>query len=234
MKFVRKGGPPHEYRNWCREVEGTNKEDYREMRRDIKSAVLATLMQEQGDICAYTMKRIDRDTSHIEHVKPESSCRADARGSDLYFANMVACFPRDGMRRAHRYGAQKKDNWWDAVLFVSPLDPACERRFRFNLAGEISATSTNAAARNTIRVLALDHPALTEERRRAIDEWIYGQGGSDPLPKAKAARLRGKVCNRSDGRFIEFCVALRDAIDEHITFVEKLARKKQFNKKRQR
>lgn len=232
MKFVRKGGPPYEYRSWCREVEGTNKEDYREMRRDIKSAVLATLLQEQGDICAYTMKRIDKDTSHIEHVKPESSCRADARGSDLDFANMVACFPRNGMRRVHRYGAQKKDSWWDVVLFVSPLDPACERRFRFNLAGEISATSANAAARNTIRVLGLDHPALTEERRRAIDEWINGQGGSDPLSKAKASRLREKVCNRSDGRFIEFCVALRDAIDEHINFVEKLARKKQFKKRR--
>jgi uncharacterized protein (TIGR02646 family) len=232
MKFVQKGGPPHEYRNWCRQVEGTNKEDYREMQSDIKSVVLAALIQEQGDICAYTMKRIDRETSHIEHVKPESLCRSDRKGSDLSFANMLACFPRDGMRRVHRYGAQKKDDWWDTALFVSPLDPACEKRFRFNLAGEISATSVNAAARKTIRVLALDHPALTEERRRAIDEWLYGQGGSEPLSKAKASRLREKVCNRSAGRFIEFCVALRDALDGYIKYVEKLARKKQFVTKR--
>ena len=25
MKFVQKGGPPHRYRTWCREVRGTNR-----------------------------------------------------------------------------------------------------------------------------------------------------------------------------------------------------------------
>jgi uncharacterized protein (TIGR02646 family) len=200
----------------------------------IKSAVLAALVHEQGDLCAYTMKRIEVGTSHIEHVKPESLCREDEKGSDLDFANMVACFPRVGMRRVYRYGAQKKDNWWEASLFVSPLDPRCERRFRFNLDGEISAVGANAAARNTIKVLALDHPTLTEDRYRAIDEFIYGQGGSDPLTKAKASRLRRDVCGRSGGRFKEFCVALRDALDGYIKYVEKITRNKKFAKKKQR
>jgi uncharacterized protein (TIGR02646 family) len=234
MKFVRKGGAPHGYRLWCRSVKGTNKEDYREIPTDMKSLVLSALIREQGQICAYTMRRIGNDTSHIEHVRPESLCRIETRGSDLAFSNMAACFPRDGMLSAWRYGAQKKDSWWDAALFVSPFDFACERRFHFNLAGEMSAVGTSAAARNTISVLALNHPALTEDRRRAISEYIYGQGGDEPLSKAKAFKLRGEVCAKSAGRFVEFCVALRDALDAHIEYVEKLARKKKFLRKRRR
>jgi uncharacterized protein (TIGR02646 family) len=234
MKFVQKGGPPHRYRTWCRGVHGKNEEDYREMPGDMKSLLLAELTKEQGEICAYTMKRIDMDTSHIEHIKPESLCRIDSKGSDLDFSNMLACFPRDGMRRVCRYGAQKKDDWWNPTLFVSPLNPACERMFRFTIDGAVSAVRSNAAALNTIRVLSLDHPTLAEDRRRAIDEFIYGQGGSAPLSRAKASRLRKEVCTRSDGRFIEFCIALRDALDEYVKYIERLARKRAFAKRRNR
>jgi uncharacterized protein (TIGR02646 family) len=234
MKFVNKGGPPYAYREWCRAVDGTNDDNYGQMRGSIKTVVLAALAKEQGEICGYTMRRIDMNTSHIEHVKPESVCRLENQGSDLDFSNMLACFPRDGMRRRCRYGAQKKDNWWNPALFVSPLNPACERRFRFNLQGEISAVGTNQAATNTIEVLGLDNTTLTEDRRRAIDEFIYGDSGSDPLSKAKAFRLRTEVCSKSGTRYTEFCVALRDALDEYIKYVDRLARKKRFAKSRKR
>ena len=232
MKHIKKSGSPHPYRVWCREVQGTNKEDYREMTRGVKSVLLAALVREQGEICAYTMKRIDTDSSHVEHVKPESLCRNDRRGSDLDFSNLIACFPRGGMPRLCRYGAQEKGDWWDPTRFVSPLDHACERRFRFTRGGAIDARGADQAAQNTIRVLALDHPTLTEDRRRAIDEFIYGPDGSDPLSRAKASRLRREVCSRSSGRFIEFCVALRDALDEHVNYIEKLSRKRAFAHKR--
>jgi len=232
MKFVQKGGLPHGYRTWCRNVHGTNKEDYRELPGGIKSLLLAALSREQGGICAYTMKRIDKDTAHIEHVKPETLCRADEIGSDLDYSNMVSCFPRIGMGRECRFGAQKKSDWWIPELFVSPLHPACEQRFRFRRNGEIHAVGNNAAAVNTISVLGLNHPSLMEDRRRVIGEIIYGQSGNDPLSKAKALRLREQICVRSDGRFIEFCIALRDALDEYLKFTEKIARKKMFSRRR--
>src|SRR5260221_8501681 len=107
MKYIQKGGVPHEYREWCRAVRGTNKQDYRELPSGMKAVVLAALVQDQGQICAYTMKRIDEGSSHIEHIKPEGLCRDEEKGSDLAFGNMLSCFPRPGMRRAYRYGAQK-------------------------------------------------------------------------------------------------------------------------------
>jgi uncharacterized protein (TIGR02646 family) len=230
VKRVLKGAAPLEYRAWLLTVRATNKEDYREMPREVKSVVLEALVDEQGQLCAYTMRRIDANMSHIEHVKPESLCRLDARGSDLDFANMLACFPREGMPRFCRYGAQKKEDWWNAALFVSPLSPTCERMFRFKRDGTVSALPASAAARNTIRILALDHPTLTEDRRRAIDEYLYGQSHNAPLSRAQASRLRERVCAISNGRFIEFCVALRDALGEHVEYMDKLARRKAFYK----
>lgn len=231
MKYVQKEGAPHEYRIWRRKVEGTTQEDYREIPGEMKAVVLAALIKEQGEICAYTMKRVHAETSHIEHIKPERLCRRVEMGSDLDFANMLSCFPREGMRRACRYGAQKKDSWWDSTLFISPLIPACELRFRFNLEGEISVVGANAAASKTIEVLALDHPTLAEDRRRAINELIYGENGDAPLSKAKAFQLKESICNRLGGRFVEFCVAFRDALGEYIPYVEKVARKRGFTRR---
>ena len=232
MKYIQKGGVPNEYRRWCREVRGTQKEDYREMPSEVKGVALAALVKDQGRICAYTMKRVDPDSSHIEHIKPESLCRNEMKGADLDFGNLLACFPREGMRRTYRYGAQEKGSWWDSTLFVSPLVPACERRFRFNIDGEISAVGANEAASKTIEVLALDNEALTEDRRRAIREFLYGKDGSAPLSRAKASRLKETVCVRSGGQFVEFCVAFRDALDEHIKYVEKIGRKRKLTKRK--
>jgi uncharacterized protein (TIGR02646 family) len=234
MKFVHKQGAPHKYKMWRRRVKRTSQEDYREMPGEMKAAVLAALVMEQGEICAYTMIRVDAETSHIEHIKPESLCRKEEKGSDLDFDNMLSCFPRNGMRRAWRYGAQRKGSWWDSTLFISPLEPLCEKRFRFNLDGEISVVGANKAASKTIEVLALDHPTLTEDRRRAIHEFIYGKDGDNPLSKVKASQLKMSVCNRSGGQFVEFCVAFRDALEEHITYVKKLARKRGFARRRAR
>lgn len=234
MKFIKKGGAPHAYVGWCRTVEDTDKESYLEMPRAIKNILLASLSKQQGEICAYTMRRIDMRTSHVEHVKPESLCRLDKKGSDLEFGNMVACFPRDGMRRQYRYGAQKKDDWWNPTLFVSPLNAVCELRFRFNERGEISPVRNNGAAVNTIKVLGLDNEGLQEDRSRAIQEILYGDTGTEPLSKAKASRLRAVVCSLSGGKYIEFCVAIRDALEDYIRYVEKLQRKKKFGKSRKR
>jgi uncharacterized protein (TIGR02646 family) len=231
MKFIQKGGAPHSYRIWCKKVAGTAKEDYQELPKLEKAELLLSLVMEQGWICAYTMKRIDEATSHVEHIKPESLCREDKTGSDLDYDNLVAGFPREGMLANYRYGAQKKDNWWvdDGRHFISPLHPNCEKRFQFDLAGNIKAVNNNAAAAITINVLGLKHDTITEERRRVIEEFVYGSTGDAPLSPAQAAREFERICERDhDGRFYEFCVAIRDALGQHVYNLQKLAAKRRF------
>ena len=116
MKHIQKAGAPRGYSQWCVTVAGTTQADYRELPATEKQALLVALIIEQGALCAYTMRRIGADSAHVEHIKPESRCRADQPESDLDYGNMVACFPREGMRRAYRYGAQKKDNWWKTTV----------------------------------------------------------------------------------------------------------------------
>lgn len=225
MKYIQKAGCPHTFSRWCAAVAGTNQADYREVPAGEKQALLACLVAEQGALCAYTMRRIDDDSAHVEHIKPQSRCRADQAGSDLNYTNLVSCFPRDGMQTKYRYGAQKKDSWWenDGADFVSPLHPACERRFRFSLDGSIAAVGNHVAAVTTIDVLALDHRSLTEDRKRVMEEFIYGPQGNDPLSRSNAQRARQTICDRNGhGRFYEFCIAIRDALEEHMTALRKL------------
>jgi len=234
VKYVKKAGAPHDYRKWCRSVKATSKSDYREMPSSIKALIHAALVNEQGEICAYTMRRIDTKTSHIEHIKPQSLCRNEGDGGDLDYLNMVACFPRKGMISTCRYGAHKKGDWWVPELFVSPLHRSCESHFRFMPDGKISSASGDEAAMSTVQVLGLNDAVLIEDRARAIREFIYGPSGSEPLRMREASRLRSQVCARSGGRFTEFCIALRDALDDHIKFVDRLARKKAFVRKKGR
>jgi uncharacterized protein (TIGR02646 family) len=233
MKHIQKAGAPHDYVNWCNEARGTVNEDYRCLQNPEKESLHQALIKEQGWLCAYTMRQIDEDGSHIEHIKPESLCRSEQTGSDLRYANLVACFPRDGMAAQYSYGARHKDDWWDndGEGFVSPIDVNCETRFHFDLDGSIEAVENHPAALTTIRVLRLDHRSLSEDRMRAIHEFVYGPTGTEPLSKAQAIRAAESICNRSgSGRFHEFCVAIRDALAQHKRQLEKITNRRRFGR----
>jgi uncharacterized protein (TIGR02646 family) len=237
VKHIHKGGSPHIYAQWRASVAGTGKEHYGELPKAEKQALLTALIAEQGALCAYTMRRIDQRSSHVEHIKPESLCRLDQAGSDLDYENLVACFPREGMKAAYRYGAQRKGDWWDngGASFVSPLHPACEKRFRFDVDGTVTAVGNYGPAITTIEVLKLDHPNLQEDRKRAIQEFVFGSGGAEPLSQAKAKQALGAVCSRNGhGEFYEFCIAIRDAVDQHMKVLRRRGQRTKATRKRKR
>lgn len=234
MKYIRKKGPPRVYADWCTAVEGTEQADWREVRSAEKHQVLEGLIADQGGLCAYTMRRIERHSSHVEHIKPQSRCRDELPGSDLDYRNLVACFPRHAQRASSQYGAHRKGGWWedDGAQFVSPLHPACEHLFRFKIDGEIEAIDDRIEAVTTIDVLGLDHRSLTEDRRRAIDEFIYGPTKSDPMSAAAARRALNRICDLGeDGRFYEFCVALRAALMAYLDRLAKLRQRRRYARK---
>ena len=231
MKYIQKTGCPHSYSEWCAEVAGTNKSDWREVFSAQKELILAAMIADQGGLCAYTMLRINDNSSHVEHIKPRSRCREDLHGSDLDYTNLVACFPRHGMKAQCRYGAQLKGNWWDndGAEFVSPLQPTCEQIFRFKLNGKIEAVGNRTEAITTIDVLCLNHRSLTEDRKRAIEEFIYGSTGDNPMSYADAQRARNSICNRNgNSLFYEFCVAIRAALEEHMAVLTKLRQRRRY------
>lgn len=46
-----------------------------------------SLCREQGGLCAYCMRRITADSSHVEHIIPQSICK---NGQDVAYDNMLA------------------------------------------------------------------------------------------------------------------------------------------------
>lgn len=232
MKYIAKVKPPHSYTAWRKRVRGTQDEHYhRGLKNPLKAELHQALLHEQGYLCAYTMKRINRDDSHIEHIKPESVCRAERVGSDLDYDNLVACFPREGMPRRYRYGAQERDDWWEnnGKDFVSPLHKNCETRFRFDSEGNIMWVKNCVAAETTVKKLQLDHPSLTEDRGLVITEFLFGRDRSTPLSEAEANRAVKIICAKNKhGKFHQFCVAIRDALLEYIQSLRKQARKRKF------
>ena len=236
MKYITKQGAPRDYLDWCKANQGLANEDYRCLQNPEKASLHETLLSEQGDLCAYTMRRITTNSSHIEHIKPERECRKKKRGSDLDYENLVACYPKEGMVNPYRYGAQEKEDWWDdeGNEFVSPLEKRCEEKFSFNLKGEISAVKGNKEAQTTIRVLKLDHPSLTEDRERAISEFILGENGNYPLSPKQATKFIEIVCEKSKtGKYNEFCVAIKHSLAEYIDDLKKATETKKFTKAQQ-
>src|SRR6185295_17156980 len=121
--------------NWCNAMKGQVNEEYGSLQNPEKEILHEGLVNEQGGLCGYTMRRIEVDSSHIEHIKPESMCRMDERGSDLDYENMIACYPREELPVQYQYGAHVKGGWWDdfGSDFISPLRANCEWYFIFNL-----------------------------------------------------------------------------------------------------
>lgn len=215
-------------------MKGQENEHYHSLQNPEKGILHDTLLSEQGSLCGYTMKRISRTTSHIEHIKPEVVCRAEQKGLDLDYVNLIACYPKEGMKASCRYGAQEKGSWWDdnGRDFISPLLSNCESVFTFNIKGEIGCVANNLRAKKTIEVLKLDNKELTEDRRRAIDEFLYGENLNSPISKGEATRIKSEVEKRkNDGSFVEYCVTIKHALGHYIELLDKNSKQKKFASK---
>ena len=93
MKYIRKGARPLALRNWessNARLPGVQYGSHGFPRADVQGA----LITEQGSICAYTMIRIGADSSHVEHIKPQTVSHAEGHPEETFdYHNMVACYP---------------------------------------------------------------------------------------------------------------------------------------------
>ncbi|MBE3868087.1 TIGR02646 family protein [Vibrio parahaemolyticus] len=145
MKKITKTHQPARLRDW-REANKNIDHSYDALKgKPAHKALKTQLIIEQGYLCAYTGRRIDNTSCHVEHLKPQTSCEG---WEDVEYRNMVACFPENGGDTSHGYGAPIKAGWWNEREFVSPLTEECERRFAFVWSGKIKANpADNEAAK---------------------------------------------------------------------------------------
>ncbi|WP_322907277.1 retron system putative HNH endonuclease [Paenibacillus campi] len=165
MRRIFKSREPSEFIKWKRK--GGNKLTYKDLGgvHSLKNLLKQSLMKEQSKLCCYCENTLHDPESHIEHLKPQSAFPQ----YQLDYENMLAsCNGHTTQRMAHC--GQKKDNWYEANLFISPLESSCEHRFIFTEGGAmLPRESSDESARVTIEQLGLNVDKLRNQRRAAIE-----------------------------------------------------------------
>lgn len=217
MRRIAKKNSPVELNIWREENKDHNHTYADMLGTEAHQKLKELLLKEQGCLCAYTGRVIVNQTSHVEHLKPQTVCN---EWEDVDYRNVVACFPADGGDKSHGYGAPIKGGWWEEVNFVSPLDEDCERRFQFSWSGHIyPCPEDHQAARETIDVLRLDDTALRLLRKSRIDGF-FGFGArtrTRPLSIADAKIALANIDHfDGNGRLSEFCFVLSKLLPKYI------------------
>ena len=136
------------------------------------------------------------------HIIPQSENSSAA----LDFSNMACSCQKPKIKGLPLHCGNKKDNWYEANSFVSPLDHDCERCFAFTGDGHIHpAEHRKEAAKETISHLGLDIPKLVALREAAIAPFQ-----DESLTSDEAQEFAVKYLERTPkGTFNEFWTTIK-------------------------
>ena len=169
--------------------------------RHPRTALVQSLIESQGHLCAWTGLRIDINSAHIDHVCPQS---ADPT-VDLHIDNLVAACPKG--RADAIVGAHIRGNTWDPGM-VRPNVADCEDRLVYAATGEVSARiATDHGAILTIKSLKLDHSVLVEARSAAIQGFKARKSFVSDL-----ASLEARSKSNKPGKLDRFAPAILSAL----------------------
>lgn len=221
MKKINKEASPEWFETWKQDYKDTNgreahyKDDFssadvdgQERRRRLRKQ----LIEEQGYICCYCMKRISIDNSHIEHFWPKTFFQE----IDLDYSNMFASCNGEGSLLLDEHCGHKKEDWWRENM-VSPAEAEVETMFRYSFDGRIHSAArrpTTNIAQEMIIQMGLDSFHLERNRRQAIeaseffDEEEYSNDD-----------IRGFIdyySNKDNGSYVPYCMAIVDCLKEMI------------------
>lgn len=149
---IKKKAPPTlllEKQEIVREQGLNSSEAYKLLNHEEKQAVLKSLMEEQGHLCAYCMRRIPDERAlpddikpvTIEHWFPRNPPTHEERGQGVDYGNMLAvCSGNRGRRHTRKTrdltcDAKRKYN--HPQLTLNPCDPATLVGIRYKENGEM-------------------------------------------------------------------------------------------------
>ncbi len=207
MKRIQKNQEPQSFADWKATNAHLQPTYTNDLQNPEKSDVHASLLDEQGDICCYCGRRIDANSSHIEHLIPQS---ADP-SKDLDYNNLLAsCFRFQERKEPLHCGPARTNQ----SLPITPLQADCETRFRFTNDGQIKpAKSEDTDASDTVKLLSLDIYKLQDLRKKAIRRAFFGIEFLDPHEKT---RMQNAFEQRdAQRRFAEFCVPILYVLDNY-------------------
>ena len=171
MKQVTKKTAPSSFISWKAQANDDWQPAYCNLQKPEKHALHQALLEEQGHVCCYCGRSITLTDSHIEHFRPQST----HAHLDLAYDNLHASCIRETAPGTPLHCGHAKGDALEEALAISPLEPGCERRFRYTPHdGAIYPTdhptdSAGKKARYMLDLLKLDGSLLRAWRKNALE-----------------------------------------------------------------
>ena len=214
MIEIKKGKEPSElarYRNLkdatYRNLHGapSGRVDADGRRIDVYTIVLNSLIREQGQLCAYCMKRIPerkgRISATIEHIEPQSRTDESMR---LDYRNMLAVCSGNRNGADHektcdaRRGSLPQDR---QTLYVNPLKKDTLKTIVYHSNGVISSEDSkiDQNLNDTLNLNCgyIDLPGLRKAALTAMQQEIHKKYPGRTAPKDYFVKLRRKIASEN-------------------------------------
>ena len=183
---------------------------------EIKSRELIreSLCHEQGNLCAYCMRRISVDSSHVEHIVPQSMCAFE---QDVDYGNLLAVC--DGNEMAGSRDKLTCDRArQNRRLTVNPLIAETLKDIAYRKNGEIYSVNDDVQ-RDLVETLNLNcEAAYLPENRKAVmvqfNEWLSHAARHGDV--VNACRKRRRIIEESENK-PEFAGVLLYLLDRRIS-----------------
>lgn len=185
-----------------------------------KPEVTASLVREQGGLCAYCMSRVEVchgsvNDAHVEHILPQSKCE---HGEDVDYGNMLAVC--EGQRGKTSWCDRSKG---DKPLAVNPLKPQTLRLIRYRADGLILSDDDDIERDLNVTLNLNGEGTGLKENRKAVVEQLYrelnrvGNRGGDRAVR-KYCRERLDVLSKpdSDGFYTPYVGVLRYFLEKRL------------------
>jgi len=171
-----------------------------------KADIRASLLNEQGFIYAYCMRRIKSKTTDIEHYSAQSN---DSK-LKLNYGNMLAvCNVSEGRPSKAQHCDKSRRN---QVLTINPLIKNCEKKIKYGSDGEIY--SDNELINHDLnKKLNLNLPRLMKNREKFVEEVRvalnrkYKNTANKTWQKSDLSTEIKRLKSREDDKFVPFCQA---------------------------
>lgn len=169
-----------------------------------------SLVEEQGYICCYCMKRIFVDDSHIEHFWPKDEFET----VELDYNNLLASCNGEGTIEMDDYCGHKKNNWYSEDM-ISPIETEIESLFRYSTDGRIHSVSrrnSSKVAQEMINHLGLNSFHLQRARRAAIQaSEVYDE---EEYTEDEIRSFIDFYFHKDNGKYVPYCKAIVDCLAE--------------------
>ena len=199
MKRIHKQASPENFERWVKQAHPQKWEELAKVPQ-IKQELSDQLRLEQGRLCCYCERRIDKEHSHIEHL----------RAKDLYpqemfqYNNLFSCC---GDKHSCGHKKDRKSRKYSEQM-VMPLNEDCEGRFIFDGDGQILPTDKNDQhAQDTIEQLGLNSHKLRGMRK--IIYMLYLQLKETSQPEEYQKNVNETLQRNADGEYAEFWTTIK-------------------------